>query len=183
MPAAPRELRLPLGRAWNGEPVEDRRLHGFLAVSAEDGGLRVRGGLPDPAPGPAPQAPPGTRVANLWETDVVELFWVGPEGHYVEIELGAHGHFLVLGFDAPRVCVNEHATLALRLEHKRGEGGWETATCIPWEVLPQPLEALGGFGLARGAFLAAHPLPGPAPDFHQPREFPRACLAPGARAR
>ena len=48
-----------------------------------------------------PDAPRGARVANLWEYDVVECFLVGPDGRYLELELGAGGHFLALLFDAP----------------------------------------------------------------------------------
>ena len=178
VPRAPDELVLPLRASWDGTALADPRLHGFLALSAEAAGLRVRGGLPDPAPGPAPPAPVGSRVAKLWETDVVELFWVGPEGRYVELELGAHGHFLVLSFRAPRDRVDAHETLRPEVGHRLDAHGWETALCLPWSLLPQPLEALAAFALARGAYVAAHPLPGTAPDFHQPAHFPRARLAP-----
>jgi hypothetical protein len=178
VPRTPDELVLPLRTSWDGSPLADPRLHGFLALSAATEGLRVRGGLPDPAPGSAPPAPVGSRVANLWETDVVELFWVGPEGRYVELELGAHGHFLVLSFRAPRARVDEHESLRPELRHRLDARGWETSLCLPWSLLPQPLEALGAFALAHGACAAAHPVPGSTPDFHQPAHFPRARLAP-----
>jgi hypothetical protein len=178
VPHAPAELNLPLRASWDGTPLADVRLHGFVALSADARGLRVRGGLPDPSPGPAPAAPAGSRVAKLWETDVVELFWVGPGGCYVEIELGAHGHFLVLSFAAPRERVDDHASLQPEITHHQDERGWETSLRLPWTLLPRPLEALGAFALARGAFVAAHPVPGDSPDFHQPAHFPRARLAP-----
>ena len=177
VPRTPDTLRLALDQHWDGAPNDDPRLRGALAITAEDGGLRVTGGLPDPSPGPAPTEPVGTRVANLWEHDVVELFWVGPRGRYVELELGAHGHFLFLEFRAPRDRANDHADLALAVDHRLDASGWETSVRLPWSLLPRPLVALGGFGIARGAFLAASPLPGDAPDFHQPDRFPRARLA------
>ncbi len=176
VPRAPEELELPLRCAWNGAPLTDPCLMGFVSLSAEPDALRVRGGLPDPTPAPAPDAAPGSRVANLWQFDVVELFWVGPDGRYVEIELGAHGHFLVLSFAGPRRRVHDHVDLQPRIEHRSDAAGWVTGLRLPWRLLPQPLEALGAFALARGAHVSAYPLPGRSPDFHQPHAFARASL-------
>ena len=74
-----------------------------------------------PPPGDAlacPPQPPHTRVADLYEYDVVECFLVGEGGRYLEVELGAGGHFLVLSFDAPRVLADAHEDLdpVLRFE-------------------------------------------------------------------
>ena len=177
VPHAPEELELPLRCAWNGAPLLDPHLRGFLGLSVDRDELCVRGGLPDPEPGPAPDAPPRSRVANLWEYDVVELFWVGPEGRYLEIELGAHGHFLVLSFSGPREREDDHEDFAPFVEHRRDDAGWVTGLRVPWALLPHPLEALGAFALARGAYVSAYPLPGRTPDFHQPHAFARARVA------
>ena len=113
IPNAPAQLRLPIERHWDGTRCPDPRRRGALCARA---GARTRSRSAPASSGrpPArlPAAPPGTRVANLWEYDVVECFLAGAGGRYLEVELGAGGHFLVLEFDAPRRRANEHAGLA-----------------------------------------------------------------------
>jgi hypothetical protein len=43
-------------------------------------------------------------------------------------------------------------------------------------LVPPELSALDAFVIAGGSHLAHAPVPGPAPDFHQPGAFPRARL-------
>jgi hypothetical protein len=107
---------------------------------------------------------------------VVECFLVGAGGRYLEVELGAGGHFLVLSFAAPRVCSDSHESLRPALEFTRGVTGWHARLVLDWALIPADLEALDAFVIAGGAHLAWAPLPGGAPDFHQPARFPRAAL-------
>lgn len=121
-----------------------------------------------------PVAPAGGRVADLWEYDVVECFLVGSDGGYLELELGAGGHFLVLSFRAPRQRSDDHAALALAVAHRAGIEGWESEVLLPWDLVPADLCALNAFAIAGGRYLAHASVPGPVPDFHQPGAFPRA---------
>jgi hypothetical protein len=177
IPRAPGTLRIAIERYWNGAPSRDPRLRGELLLGARTEGLAVEAALPHQGSPRIPAAPAGSRVANLWEYDVVECFLVGADGGYVEVELGAGGHFLVLGFSAPRRLADAHEALAPELGFARSAGGWRSTLVLPWPLVPRELCALGAFAIAGGAFLAAHPLPGAAPDFHQPGAYPRARLA------
>jgi hypothetical protein len=177
IPRAPETLRLAIERHWNGAASLDPRLRGELSLSARTEGLALEAALPHQEPARIPAAPSGSRVGNLWEYDVVECFLVGADGRYVELELGAGGHFLVLEFSAPRRLADEHAGLAPALGFERTASGWRSTLVLPWALVPRELRALGAFAIAGGAFLAAHPLPGAAPDFHQPAAYPRARLA------
>jgi hypothetical protein len=176
IPRAPATLRIAIERHWNGAPARDPRLRGELRLAARRSGLAVEAALPHQEPARIPAAPAGSRVANLWEYDVVECFLVGADGGYLEVELGAGGHFLVLGFSAPRRLADAHEDLAPALAFARSERGWRSTLVLPWTLVPRQLVALGAFAIAGGAFLAAHPLPGAAPDFHQPGAYPRARL-------
>ncbi|MGH0031261.1 MAG: hypothetical protein ACQGVC_15805 [Myxococcota bacterium] len=109
---------------------------------------------------------------------MVECFLVGEGGRYLEVDLGAGGHFLLLSFDAPRRRVDEHADLAPALDFERDARGWRASLVLPWAVVPAGLCALNAFVSARGQHLAYQPLPGDTPDFHQPDRFPAASLAP-----
>jgi hypothetical protein len=176
IPWSPARLTLALRRHWDGSPCHEPQLYGRAALSARASGLWIEGGLPDPAPGQRPDAPEGARVPELWHYDVVECFLVGEGGRYLEVELGAGGHFLVLSFDAPRQLADDHAQLRPALEHHRDARGWRTALTLPWAVVPSRVCGLDAFASARGEHLAWSPLPGAAPDFHQPDRYPPARL-------
>jgi hypothetical protein len=178
IPRAPARLVLPLERHWNGTRCPNLRHRGEVSLALGDGVLELSASFVHQRMPRVPEAKPGTRVANLWEYDVVECFLVGAGGRYLEIELGAGGHFLLLGFDAPRRRVEEHADLVPDLAHGSERERWLSWLELPLALLPEGLCALNAFAIAGGAFLAHSALPGATPDFHQPQAFPRAGFAP-----
>jgi hypothetical protein len=178
IPRRPAELSLAIERRWDGSDRDDPRLHGRISLCATREGLAVAGRLADPGPPHVPDAPFGTRVADLWNYDVLECFLVGAGGRYLEVELGAGGHFLLLSFSAPRQRCDEHESLRPILAHRRDPGGWRAALTLPWSLVPEGVCALNAFAAVRGELLAHHPLPGPEPDFHQPARYPSARLEP-----
>jgi hypothetical protein len=177
IPRAPETLRIAIERHWDGTPTRDPRLRVELRLGVRTEGLALEAALPHQATARIPTAPVGSRVANLWEYDVVECFLAGGDGRYVEVELGAGGHFLVLGFSAPRRLEDDHGGFTPALDFVRTASGWRSTLVLPWPLVPPALCAVGAFAIAGGAFLAAHPLPGSAPDFHQPDAYPRVRLA------
>lgn len=176
IPRAPGRLVLPIERSWDGAPCPHAHLHGRVELSARADGLELIASLPQQPSPRIPGAPAGTRVADLWEYDVVECFLVGAGGRYLEVELGAGGHFLVLSFSAPRVRSDSHESLLPALDFSSDAAGWRSRLVLDWALLPPGLEALNAFVIAGGSHLAYAPLPGSAPDFHQPARFPRAAL-------
>lgn len=186
IPRAPKEVALRIDRYWNGTACPDPRLHGTVTLSSTPDGLRVTATLPHQASPRIPAQPPGTRVANLWEYDVVECFIVGART-YLEVELGAGGHFLILDLctRAPRVREHEYERFRPSYDWRpsvpEDPGRWRSSIVIPWGMIPTRAHALNAFVIVRDHFLAYHPTPGSAPDFHQPQTFPRVRLlgAPG----
>jgi hypothetical protein len=86
-------VRIPIARHWDGEPAAPSEC-AELALSRTEDTLIVRVDAPfhdDPAP---PGSPGPTDL--LWDYEVVELFLLAQPDHYLEIELGPHGHHLVL---------------------------------------------------------------------------------------
>ena len=179
IPRAPQILTLRIVTQWDGTPCADARLHGVVTLSAADAGLRLTASLPHQDIPHIPAAPPLSRVANLWEYDVVECFIVGAE-RYLEVELGAGGHFLVLAFARPRVCVDAYEALTphLTFEPSMACGtAWRASILIPWALVPVGIKGVNAYVITREHYLCYHPLPGPRPDFHQPERFPAARLA------
>ena len=181
IPNAPARLSLAIEHHWNGTRCPDPRRRGELSLAVAGSELEIGASFRRQAPARLPSAPRGSRVANLWEYDVVECFLVGASGRYLEVELGAAGHFLVLEFDAPRRRVNEHAALAPPLAFFEDALRWRASLRLPLALVPAELTALNAFAIAGGSFLAHHAVPGAEPDFHQPHAFPRAAFAGGLR--
>ena len=172
IPRAPERLVLPIERFWDGAACPDARLHGRVELSAREDGLELTASLPHQREPRIPAAPRGARVADLWEYDVVECFLAGEGGRYLEIELGAAGHFLVLSFRARRVRASACEELPPRTAHGRTPGGWWATLRLPRALLPPGLRAGNAFAIAGGELLAHHPVPGAVPDFHQPGAWP-----------
>jgi hypothetical protein len=178
IPRTPDVLVLPIVTYWDGTSCANTHLHGVVTLGVEEEGLWITATLPHQACPSVPVMPPCTRVANLWEYDVVECFVVGAEG-YLEVELGAGGHFLVLDFAAPRVCRNAYEAFVPRMTfepYQAGKPAWRASLLIPWSMVPVPVQGVNAYVISRNHYLCYHPLPGPKPDFHQPERFPHVRL-------
>ena len=172
-------LDLWIARTWQGADVPHAE-RARLAVSRGGSGLAVAVEAPFHGDPPPPARPGPTD--RLWEFEVVELFLAGPGPAaavpYTEIELSPHGHHLVLRFVGVRNAIERALPLEFAARHAGGR--WHGEARVPEAYLPpRPWRvnayALHGAGAAR-RYLAAHPVPGAAPDFHRPECF--APLAP-----
>jgi hypothetical protein len=172
MPAIP----LRITRTWDGAaaPADE---HVTVTVTDSPDGLRVAVEAPahgDPPPctpegGPAPV---GATWA-LWDHEVVELFVLGADDHYTELELGPHGHHLLLRLHGRRNLVER--LLPVDATWRTAGGRWQAEAVLPVGVLPpRPWRvnayAIHGTGAAR-RYLAWAPVPGPQPDFHRLEHF------------
>jgi len=123
----------------------------------------------DPVP---PSSLPGP-TDKLWEHEVVEVFLLGEDGHYTEVEMAPSGHHLVLKLHGAR---NPIAT-RLPLDFRSVIHGdrWTGIAVLGNELIPKGLirvnaTAIHGHGADR-TYLSWVPLEGEAPDFHQPDRF------------
>lgn len=99
----------------------------------------------------------------------MELFILGSEERYLEVELGPHGHYLVLALAGRRNVVK--SGLQLDYEASLEDARWRGRARIPWAFLPPAPSRcnayhIHGVGSAR-RYLAAFPVPGERPDFHR----------------
>jgi len=164
-----RSLRIE--STWNGEPLPPEAWI-TLHLLRLDTGIEIRLDAPfygDPVP---PSGPPGP-TDRLWEHEVVEVFLLGQDGHYTEVEMAPSGHHLVLQLHGTR---NPIATL-LPLDFRpviRGER-WTATAVLSSEWVPEgPIRvnatAIHGQGSNR-TYSSWIPLEGEAPDFHQLERF------------
>ncbi len=160
-------------KSWDGGMAEDsEKVAVAFYLSAQELKVEVEG----PYHGdPAPSAPAG-ELDGLWRYEVAELFLLGAEGHYLEIELGPHGHYLILHLSGIRQVRRtlKPTHCSTRITDSRWQGTLTLA--LDHSILPFThvnAYAIHGLGTKR-RYLSAFPVPGESPDFHQPRYF--ACL-------
>ena len=122
---------------------------------------------------PLPAIAPGF-ADKLWEYEVVELF-IATEtnpAHYVEVEMGPGGHYWAAVFQGIR---REVKKLSVEYESWCKEESWQGKALIPWDDLPEGRFVANAFSMhgqgEERAYLAAYPIPGSRPDFHQPKSF------------
>lgn len=94
--------RLRVSKTWKGEPLKPNEVVD-LEFFIERNKLII---LID-APFYGDKSPSGAlgSTDQLWEYEVVELFLLGEDSQYLEIELGPHGHYLVLQLKSIRRIV------------------------------------------------------------------------------
>lgn len=162
-------IALSIQQSWNG-----KALSAYESVYLELE-FRAKGLLLDfEAPfynDPPPHLPAGS-TPKLWEHEVVEFFLAHGDD-YTEIELGPYGHYLVLQLKGYRNPI--HTLSPIRYKAYLCRNRWMGTALIPWNFLPPApwtynAYAIHGQGASR-RYLAAYPVPGDAPDFHQLRHF------------
>lgn len=163
-------IRLVVGRAWDGAllPPEARTT---VRLSWEGDALRLD--LDAPYAGdPPPPGPPGP-TDRLWEHEVVELFVLGEGERYTEIEVGPHGHHLVLQLDGVRRPVASGLPLELvcRIDGAR----WTATARLARALLPPGPRRCNAYRIAGPAGARRHEamvaVPGEAADFHRLDRF------------
>jgi len=159
------------------DPTQNLQHFGALTVRTHDDTVTLRGIAPTHGD-PPPDGPPGV-LDRLWEHEVLEFFWVGSDGAYLELEFGPHEHYLVLQLSGPRQLVRSRIPLPL-VSFFQQEGHWSVEARLPaalWPTPPWRAAAFAIHGVApRRHYRTSQPLPGPRPDFHQPDVF--ASFAP-----
>jgi len=155
---------------WRGESLAPPDV-ATLNLTAHPNEMRVAIEAPFHDDPPPPGEP--ASCDRLWEFEVVELFLLGDDDHYLEIEFSPHGHYLVLQLHGRRQVVRQG--LALDYRCRRAGDRWSGEAKLPREWLPVGLHAFNAYrihGVDDGrCHHAAHPTPGAVPDFHALEKF------------
>lgn len=166
MTRAERRAELEILRDWRGEPIaEAERVRLELLLDHDSLVIDVAAPMHDD---PAPHGPPGS-FDGLWRHEVVELFLLGDDDRYLEVELGPWGHYLVLELAGRRNVVASGRAIDYRV--RRGRTGWTARAVVPATWIPEPVGLGNAYAIhgpaAQRRHRALHPVPGAEPDFHR----------------
>ena len=168
-------LSLTIEHTWDGIPIDaDEAVS--VVVSSTPSALLLEVEAPFHGD-PAPEQPPGP-VWKLWEHEVVEVFLLGADDEYLEIELGPRGHYLVLRLRGARNIIERNISL---VSHTEIEGGrWRCRALLDPRHLPPDIDRVNCYAIHGRAddrrYLAWAPVPGDEPDFHRLDCFRRVHL-------
>ena len=164
-------MKLRIEHTWDGRPVGGDEA-AEVRLSFADRALRIEVDAPfhgDPAPDGQGSTP------GLWDYEVVEVFLLGEGERYTEIELGPHGHHLVLMLEGERNAVHQGTLLDYAVERQADR--WTGVARVPLGWLPPDCDRLNAYAIhGRGEdrrYLAWRPTLGAAPDFHRLERFGR----------
>ena len=162
---------LLIDRLWDGgEAWPTERSELTFTLGPEGLSIEIRA----PFHGDPPPTAPPSRTEALWEYEVVELFLANATGHYLELEFGPHGHHLALLFSGIRQ-LSRH-DIPVTFQARIDGDSWRGSAQVAASYLPEQIHRANAYAIHgqedRRRFLAAAPVPGPRPDFHQPQLFP-----------
>jgi len=176
---APPATRLVIASTWDGVALpESERV--VVSLGAQGARLKIEVHAPFHGDPPPPHVAGPTPA--LWEHEVVELFVLGTPRPgtpppYTELELGPHGHHLVLRLAGARQLVDDQLPLDYRatIDATAPEAHWRGVALLDPVYLPPPPHRVNAYAIhgvgAQRRFLALHPVPGPRPDLHQLERF------------
>ncbi len=171
-------MYLDVQKTWDGvplSPADYARFHLSIVADA----LVVDVAAPYHGD-PVPRDRPGS-TDHLWEHEVVELFLLGEDCHYLEMEFGPHGHYLVLRLHGIRQRASDPLPADFKAHIDHGRRRWSGRASVPLAYLPEGFHAANAYAIHGPKqfrhYHAAFPVPGPAPDFHQPDAFGPARLS------
>jgi len=150
---------------WQGKMLKPRETV-FIKLKLLPTGLEVEIQAPYFAD-PEPLAPPGS-CDGLWDYEVVELF-IAHGDQYTELELGPHGHYLLLQLKGIRKALTRNSQLTYHWE--KSQEIWSGKTLIPIELLPPEPWTFNAYAIhgvdEERTYAALFAVPGDEPDFHR----------------
>jgi hypothetical protein len=175
--------RLLVANRWDGAPLPADE-HAVVEVRwSEHGELLLS--VDAPYYGDVPPSAAAGSTEGLWEHELVEVFFADAHEHYLEIELGPHGHYLVLELSGVRKAVRRglpiqysvSCQLTGALAGQGPIGRFHGVARVPRAYLPAGVTranayAIHGVGVRR-CYHACSTLghAGSAPDFHRLESF------------
>ena len=160
-----------LNRLWNGEKSEVPLSY---SLGEGPGELVFAVQFPDGVKC-HPDARAGEFTSELWKWDAAEVFIVGEDGRYIEVNLAPNGAFWIQGFLGVRISDPDFAWRDLIQQSSAMHPILKLSMKGLSDYLGNPdswrANVTGILNSPNYAYLSVIKLPGNEPDFHQPDSF------------
>lgn len=161
---------------WNGDAIKSHDPVKLTLSASEDHKYLVVGVdaplFNDPG---IPNVPAGKPCAQLWDYEVVEIFLLGEDMKYLEVELCPHGQHLVLMLKGTRNMFKDQ--LELQFVSQKSGRKWSGEAKIPVEYLPPNVMLMNAYAIHGSGEARKYEALFPAtkdfdhPDFHRLQFF------------
>lgn len=167
-----KEYNFSINTEWNGAPIDHAPI--VFQIRAQDS-LNVLVSVSGPFfndPGPPPCAA-GSACDGLWNYEVAEVFFLGKNEKYLEVELSPHGQHLLLLLNGVGKPFLDKMPIEYTAQIDRTKNTWNGIATIPMDYLPPHVGrinayAIHGSGLNR-RYESLYPASANVsnPDFHR----------------
>jgi hypothetical protein len=159
-------FRMPIEQTWDGSPIGPRE-RVDVTLRLESDAVVIEIDAPFHGDPPPPSRPGPTE--GLWDYEVVEVFLLGREERYLEVEMGPLGHHLVLQLRGARRVERSGLPLDYRAEIR--DRRWRGVARVPVSWLPPDVDRANAYAIhgqgGNRRYLAWRPVPGVEADFHR----------------
>ena len=170
-----KSLNYSITTRWNSYPITDHPPIKLNFSSTDDQqSLLIEIDAPffhDPSP---PSPPPPGPYPGLYNYEGVEVFFLNSTtNHYLELEFGPHGQYLVILLTAARQTFKQLLPLPDFTVERPSADRWIGRVHIPRAHFPSHVDRFNAFGIhgqgANRIYEALFPAPrdSPGPDFHR----------------
>lgn len=161
---------LEIRQTWNSQAVA-RNQHVKIDLQYEQNlTIKVESPFYDDPHLPDMTKNPGS-MDKLYNYEVVEVFLLGENDHYLEIELGPRGQYLVLELHGYRNVTRYPIPLPHYQSTITGNR-WNASATIPANLLPPKISRINAYAIhgseANRTYLALYPAPANNPNYTDP---------------
>jgi len=171
-----KKFEFSIRTTWDGKPIDHEPVK-FTVNALNDDSLKVevRGSFfNDPG---SPAVPPGNPCPELWEYEVAEIFFLGAEDKYLEVELCPHGQHLVLLLNGTRNMIKDKLALEYTAVIDEENKTWKGSAIIPIDYFPPEVAKINAYAIHGSGECRQYEALYPAttgfdtPDFHRLQFF------------
>jgi len=141
-----KEFNFSITTTWDGDPVGHNPIE-FKVSTVNETSVKVDVSGPlfnDPGP---PTAPPGSPCPELWEYEVAEIFFLGADDKYLEVELCPHGQHLVLLLNGTRNMIKDKLALNYTATRDGVNKTWTGTAIIPLDYFPPRVLKMNAYAI------------------------------------
>ncbi|XP_020908241.1 UPF0462 protein C4orf33 homolog [Exaiptasia diaphana] len=139
-------IKLAISTSWNGKKLDHDPVGFYISASADGASIKLEVKAPffnDPGCPPSPAGP----CDELWEYEVAEVFFLGEDDRYLEVELNPHGHHLVLLLDGQRNMFKDKLDMDFSAKIDKENKTWTGSALIPLEYFPPCVVKANAFAI------------------------------------